>query len=75
MHYVRTDSYGLSEGNPSEKGTFVRRYVHMDALIDSPSGIRMDAQCALDYVLSHEYLSKTKIVSTRVQVAEYGMKR
>ncbi|RDX49406.1 alpha/beta-hydrolase [Lentinus brumalis] len=36
--------YGLSEGNPSEKG------------------IRIDAQCALDHVLSHEYLSQTPII-------------
>ena len=27
------------------------------------AGIRIDAQCALDYVQSHEYLSKTQIVS------------
>ncbi|RPD56558.1 alpha/beta-hydrolase [Lentinus tigrinus ALCF2SS1-7] len=36
--------YGLSEGNPSEKG------------------IRIDAQCALDHVLSHEYLSQTPVI-------------
>ncbi|KAH9855490.1 alpha/beta-hydrolase [Lenzites betulinus] len=36
--------YGLSEGNPSEKG------------------LRLDAQCALDHVLAHSYLSRTPII-------------
>ncbi|OBZ78246.1 Protein bem46 [Grifola frondosa] len=36
--------YGMSEGNPSEKG------------------IRIDAQCALDHVLTHPYLSHTPII-------------
>ncbi|KAI1792214.1 alpha/beta-hydrolase [Ganoderma leucocontextum] len=36
--------YGLSEGNPSEKG------------------IRIDAQCALDHVLSDPFLSRTPII-------------
>ncbi|KAI0655022.1 alpha/beta-hydrolase [Cubamyces menziesii] len=43
--------YGRSEGSPSEKG------MHQIGL-----RIRIDAQCALDYIQSHSILSKTPII-------------
>ena len=63
----RVNRYGLSEGNPSEKGPYATRLLHRyrcwHVLTASHPGIRIDAQCALDYVLSHPFLSKTPIVS------------
>ena len=63
----------LSEGNPSEEGSCIRvrcaaieqkwwraRCSSLSVILTALlSGIRIDAQCALDYVLSHQYLSQT----------------
>ena len=58
--------YGLSEGSPSEKGLValhvIYTIVHVDTFSVLFTGIKLDAQSALDYVRSHPILSQGQTV-------------
>ena len=57
--------YGLSDGSPSEKGAVAVYYYRLAAsaeLLQTFSGLRRDAQAALDYVLSQNHLGDNPVV-------------
>jgi hypothetical protein len=63
MGSIMNNRYGRSEGSPSEKGHIRSRQWLQTCLTDSSLGLCMDAQTALDYLISHPILSRTQIVS------------
>jgi abhydrolase domain-containing protein 13 len=67
---IRADRYGHSEGSPSETGESPFSTYFLLLLIASHfTGLRIDAQTALNYVTSHPSLqnSPVVIISTRLQ--------